>query len=317
MSNQNSSAPEVLNEYVNNQELSDAFSDKAQDQLTSSQIEAEQAYQNEEEISETEEAAQPEEDKFSSKFAALSRKEKAIRQRESQLEQRYAELESKLAALEKPAEPAAPEEEPLDQLLRRNPMEALKKFGWDYDKITQMTLEDGKLPADMQLQLMREEMERSYNSKLEQLEKQLEEDRTQRENEKYQKVVNKFMTELNEFVDTNGENYEFIKANDATDLVYEVIEEHYEESGRILDKKEAADLVEQYLEEEFRQKIAKTSKAKKFLAPQQETEPQTPQRQSSPTLSNAHSATASPKAERRLSEDESRAKAASLLKWTE
>lgn len=317
MSEAHNEAPEVLTEYVTTQNLEDAFSEK-QEVEASGNVESTDS----EQPSEVEEVVEKkeEEDSFSTKFAALSRKEKAIREREVQLEQKFQALEERLAAAERqsqPVEPEAPAEEPLDQLLRKNPLEALKKFGWDYEKLTQMTLEDGKMPAEMQMQLMQDELERKYQSELEELRNEITQDKEQRENEKYQQVINNFMTELNEFVDTNNDNYEFIKANDAVDLVYEVIEEHYEESGRVLDKKEAADLVEQYLEEEFRQKIAKTSKAKKFLAPQEVNEPVSEKRQSSPTLSNAHSATASPKAERKLSEDESRAKAASLLKWTE
>ena len=44
--------------------------------------------------------------------------------------------------------------------------------------------------------------------------------------------------------------YELIQANEANDIIYDVIEEHYNETGRILDIEEAAEAVESYLEEE-------------------------------------------------------------------
>lgn len=313
---------DVVQEYVNSQELGDAIAEKAAVEGESHPLDELQPDTTAElEVEASKENSEPAEEKdpFSAKFAALSRKEKAIRERELQMEQRYQELEEKFKELEANQAPKVeePVEEPIESLLRKNPLEALKKFGWDYDKLTQMTLEDGKLPTDIQMQLMRDELENKYQQELESLRNEIVKDKEERENEKYQQVINNYMTELNDFVDQNSDNYEFIKANDAVDLVYEVIEEHYGDTGRILDKQEAADLVEQYLEEEFRERIAKTSKAKKFLAPQEVKEQVIEKRQSPPTLSNAHAATASPKAERKLSEDESKAKAASLLKWTE
>ena len=71
-----------------------------------------------------------------------------------------------------------------------------------------------------------------------------------------------FQDEIGDFVKQNGEDYELIGASEAEGLVYDVIEEHYNETGRILDLKEAADAVESYLEEE----AGKLMKLKKISA---------------------------------------------------
>jgi len=271
--------------------------------------------QNAEENQQLEEPQQEVEknDEFASKFAALSRKEKALRAREAEMEQRYQDLEAKFKALEEQSQPKEPEEEPIDRLLRKNPLKALEKYGWDYNKLTQMQLEDGNLPTDIQMQIMREELENKYEDELKKLREEIETDKQSREEEKYNQVINNFMNELTDFVSEGGDDYELIRANDAIELVYDVIEEHYNSSGRILDKKEAADQVEAYLQEELQKVLKSSKKLGSLLQPKEE--PVSEQRQSQPTLSNAHAATASPKAERKLSDDESKLKAASLIRW--
>ena len=126
-----------------------------------------------------------------------------------------------------------------------------------------------------------------------------------------------YKNELTNFVNDN-DKYELIRANDAVDVVYEVIEQHYNETQRILSKEEAADQVEAYLEEEV-EKLLNLNKVKSktgALEASPKSEPTTPQKvQKAPTLSNAHSATAS-NSSRPLTREESVATAASLLKWS-
>ena len=58
------------------------------------------------------------------------------------------------------------------------------------------------------------------------------------------------MGKVKGFVDGNSDTYEFIKANGAEEVIYDVVEAHYKESGKILTIKEAADAVESHLEDE-------------------------------------------------------------------
>lgn len=303
---------EVAQEPVSNEALGSAISEKGEAEAAGTD------HRNEEHVSED---AQYQDDPMAAKFAALSRKEKALRDREAQIEARLQQFEEKMQQFQQPQtqEPETEAEEPIDVQLRKDPLNVLKKFGWDYEKLTQMQLDDGKLPMDVQMNLMKEELKSEYQQKIEELENKLTQAEEQRENEKYEQTINNFINELGEFVDSNSQQYELIKANEATDLVFDVIEEHYNEHGEVLDKKDAADMVEKYLQEELEKTLKSTSKYRSFLEkpePQQEPSPSV-NRQPRPTLSNAHSAVASPKAERKLSEDESKAKAANLLKWLE
>ena len=105
-----------------------------------------------------------------------------------------------------------------------------------------------------------------------------------------------------------------IQANEAKDVVYEVIEEHYNETGKILDIKEAAEAVESYLEEEATKLLQLSKVRSKFNPGDNEQEPQ---RQSQVTLSNAHSAQANERVARKLSDEESKSAMAKMLQWDE
>jgi len=249
-------------------------------------------------------------DDFSRKFAALSRREKEIRAKESEYEQRIAELEQRFASKEPKSEP----EIPFDVRLRQNPLKALESVGLSYDKLTELALNDGNLTPDMQMKLMREELESDYKSKFDDLENRLSEKEKNDEERRYDEIQMNFKDEIESFVDSNKENFELIDANEATDVVYDVIEEHYNETGKVLGIEEAASAVESYLEDEA-EKLLKLSKVRsKFNARNDEQEPQ---RQSQVTLSNAHSAQANERVDRKLSEEDSKREMARMLQWDE
>ena len=265
-----------------------------------------------EEVEQSLEAAQEPEknDDFSRKFAALSRREKEIRAKEAEYEQRIAELEQRFVAQEPQKEP----EIPFDVRLRQNPLKALESVGLSYDKLTELALNDGKLTPEMQMKLMREELETDYKSKFEDLENRLVEKEKGLEEQRYEDIKLGFQNEIESFVNSNEQEYELIKANDANDVVYEVIEEHYNETGKILDIKEAAEAVESYLEEEATKLLQLSKVRSKFNPGDNEQEPQ---RQSQVTLSNAHSAQANERVARKLSDEESKSAMAKMLQWDE
>jgi len=248
-------------------------------------------------------------DKFASKFAALSRKEKALRDREAEYESKFEEMERRLAEYE--AKSQEPEVD-WEQLLRRDPLRALEEAGLGYDKLTELALNDGKLTPDMQMAAMREEIERDYKRKFEDLEERLQAKEEAEAEEYYNSVQENFQNEIGNFINENNETYELINASDANELVYDVIEEHYNETGRILDLKDAADAVESYLEEE----AGKLMKLRKLsgrldVNPEKLFEPE-----SQVTLSNDHAAqVVHENAQQMLSNEESKARSARMLQW--
>lgn len=283
--------------------LSDAFHEKA---------EAEGEAQVEQPEAATEETAEDKE--FASKFAALSRRDKEIRQKEKELESKLAEFEERMKSFEQKQEPEVEEtpEIPLEYRLRKDPINTLAELGLSYDKLTELALNDGKLTTDMQMDLMRREIDEKYGSELQALKEELAEKERKAEEQKYEEVINGFMNELTSYVNSN-DKYEMIKANDAVDLVYNVIEQHHQETGRILSNEEAADQVEEYLFEEAK-KLLESNKLKGLYQQAKPTE-EKQERQPSPTLSNELGTQVSTKGDRFLSDEESKAAISKLLKW--
>ena len=249
-------------------------------------------------------------DKFASKFAALSRKEKALRDKEAEYESKFEEMERLLAEYESKAK--EPEVD-WEQLFRRDPLRALEEAGMGYDKLTELALNDGKLTPEMQLAAMREEIEGDYQRRFEELENKLAEKEKAEEEAYYNSVQENFQEEIGNFVAQNQEKYELIEASQANDLVFDVIEEHYNETGNVLNIEEAADAVESYLEEEAH-KFMKLKKISSRLGVDPEELLQ--EEDSQVTLSNDHSAQVQyDGANKWLSNEESKARAAKMLQW--
>lgn len=289
--------PDAAQEVASENDLKDAIEEKA---------EAEAA-----EPAKAEEPVNGQKDEFASKFAALSRKEKALRQREAEMENRFKEMEERLKAYEEKENTTEPEI-PLDYRLKKNPLETLAELGLPYDKLTELALNDGKLTPDMQMEIMRRELEDKYSKELESIRNELTERDKKAEEQKYQETINSYMAELTDFVN-KSDSYELIRANDAVDLVFDVVENHYNETGNILSNEEAANLVERELEAELKRVMEKAGPKLGFGA----NEPKQPIKapQQSPTLSNSQTSHVSTKGERNLSDDESKAAAAQLIKW--
>ena len=255
-----------------------------------------------------------EEQKFSRKFAALSRKEKQLKAKEAEYTKRLAELETKLKVKEVPKQEAP--EIPLDKRFKKDPFKALEDLGLPYDKLTELALNDRQLTPDMQMKLMREELENDYKAKFESLEKRLNEKDNNDKKLKYDNIQKNYMSKVKGFVDGNSDTYEFIKANGAEEVIYDVVEAHYKESGKILTIKEAADAVESHLEDEAEKllKLKKvSSRIKSYMQQPKEPESTKPK---PVTLTNAHSQqTADEQIKQMLSSDESKREIAKMLRW--
>ena len=260
------------------------------------------------------EPIEQEEDQFSKKFAALSRKEKAMREREDQYSRKIEDLERRLEEMSRKPEPEKKPEIPLEWRLKQNPLKALEEMGLGYDQLTELALNDGKLTPDLQMQLIRSELENDYKSKFEELENRLQEREEAETEAKYENAENNFMSEIESKVAYDS-RFELITSSNGEELVYNVIEEHYNETGNILEIDEAAQAVEEYLEAEV-EKMLKLEKVSRKLGRVAE-EPFEPKRQSSPTLSNAHSAQAYKGASKELDDEASMYEAAKLIKWDE
>lgn len=265
----------------------------------------------------TEESAKPAEadDKFASKFAALTRKEKEIARSQKQFEARMKALEEREKAFEadRTAKYVSVDE------FQANPLEALeKKFNMPFKQIAELVMNDGKLTPEQQMS----QTEKRLQAKIDAMEKQLQERDKAQSQAELDKQLAGFKNDMVSFIDNNPTEYEMIVAEDAHDMVYQVIEEHYNktadeqgENGEVLSYKVAADAVENHLLDQAKN-LVNREKIKKLLQPTPATPPQKAVETGAKTLSNAHATQAGQTNGKRLSDEESKALAAKLLKWS-
>lgn len=248
------------------------------------------------------------EERFAAKFAALSRKEKAIKQRESQLQQQMQQLEQRLKQIEAQGKEVESFKS-LPDRLKREPLKVLEESGLKFEQLAEMVLNDGKPTQDMVLQ----EYEKKVMAKMQELEAKLAEKEQKEQEAKYEAALQQFQAQLTDFINKT-EDYELIRANDAVDLVYEVIEKHHNDTGEILSNKEASDAVEAYLLEEAK-KLVDREKVKKLLQPTAEPKPKTAPT-GAKTLSNAQAAQAPKQSTAKfMSDEDSKREAAKLIRW--
>ncbi len=257
-------------------------------------------------------------DEFSSKFAALSRRERQLLEKEKKLKQ--IEEESN-----KRAQSAQSWEERIKKF-KQNPSEIdnlLQEAGLSFDDYVNFKLgiqpEEKKLSPDEMYEKLKSEMEQNF--------KKLEEEKKQAAEAENAQIIENFRGEIESYLTKNADKYELINYQGDFNLVFDVIEEYYNTNGEVLEIEEAANHVERHLEE----LVDGATKLKKFaskFAPKTENVPTQSdsakeiaeaveeKKAASPTLSNSLNGSNSSYKTPALSIEESKKRAASLLRWT-
>lgn len=223
-------------------------------------------------------------EKLSQRFATLARKEKQLFQKTLSIKEEEGRVSEKLSAIEN--------FEKFRKDVAKNPMLALKELGITYDQLTQFVL-NGNMPNSSQLELdsVREEIKqlRQQQEEDKNTERQRQETQRQRAQAQHvQKTIDAFKQEIRDTLKSNTERFELVDLYKRDDLVYQVIEAHFEKTqGReILPIEKGLEIVEKHLE----QQVELAKKAKKFqgtgtLPPKEEAKasPPAPQQR---TMSN-------------------------------
>ena len=257
-------------------------------------------------------APEPQKDPYSEAFLKLARKEKEVRQREkgfTQYKTKADQLEQELNSYKQ-----------IKENPKANVRKLLDTYGLTYEDINEYILNE----SDLTLPPQYKELESEVKS----LKKRLEDDKKAQETQQQQAIIESFKRDITDHVEKNG--LEFIKANDAIESVWAVIQEYYNETekstgkGEVLDIARACEFVEKGLEEEFDKRFGSLNKVKsRFQAKIEALNPKPPQENttsysygSSNTLSNKLNAS-NPvvPSQRVLSREESLAQAAKMLRF--
>ncbi len=237
-------------------------------------------------VPETPPASKP--DDMSAKFAALAKKERMLRMN-------FGQHKAKESALAERERKIAEREAQWESEFKTSPLEAIKKRGYSYEDLTKAALNDGKFDAATEVKEVRSEIERLRQEQADK-DKKAQENATAQQTAAEQEAVETFKTNISTFIETNKEKYELTALYDASELVFQTVEEHFERTKKegkpkILTVDEACGLVESYLESELERTATSSKKFQaKYQAAKQADPKQAPK--SSVTLSNEHTSTA-------------------------
>lgn len=264
------------------------------------------------------------EEKISPKLAALVRRERAAVERERAAKSKEVEIQAKLAELEERSK----KYQEFETLRSTNPRKALELLGLTYGELSQIELNDGNIPPELQIKKLSESLENRIDERVkkttEEAQRRAEEEAKRAAEARESETISKFKGEISSFLKENTSRYELIAFEQCEDLVYDVIDEHYERTrnpetgmGEVLTIAQAADKVELHLEQKY-EKARNLNKVKSFPALKQEqAKPKTTNPnpgQPTKTLTNQMSATPSPQSNRMLTDDERIARAVAYAK---
>lgn len=192
----------------------------------------------------------PESVDLAKKFNTLTRHEKMLREKEEKLKTEEGEINSLRE---------------LRENLKNKPLEALKAAGLTFKDLAEMVLNDEKPTLEHQVKSLEERILADKKEREEREAREREESEKAAESaktKKWEEAVSAAKTQIKELVDNNEEEYELIKHHGSHDLVWDVIQDVYNETKKVIPIAEAAAKVEEYLTGEA-EKILQANKFKK------------------------------------------------------
>jgi hypothetical protein len=246
-------------------------------------------------------------DNFSSKFAALTRKERELKEREKAYHQKLKEVEQRYKEVEE-RQKSIPD---IAAKFKANPIKFAEEHGITYEQLIQIGLNEGNPTVEMQMQRMREEMDKTYNERLAELQKKIEEKELKENEEKLNSVKKNYLNHISSVLDTNADKFELTKAHNDIEYIYSVVEAVFEQTQQEPDINQVLELIESQYEEQAN----KILQAKKFQ-PKVPVSKDEPPKAAAPTLSNTSAAQVPVQTgERKLSRSEEIAEAAKLIRF--
>lgn len=211
--------------------------------------------------------AEPQANNVSPKLEIIIKREQQLRQQAEALKAKESEIQSALERIKE------------FESAKGNSKKALELLGLNYDELTQSLLKDGEIPPEVEVKKLRDEFSELKKSQEEQRERekqqQLEEAQRHAKLQE-EKVTAEFKSEISTYLKDNATRYELTLFEGAEDLVYEVIDEHYQRTldpetgiGKVMAIPEAADKVEAHYEkrEQDKKKLSKVQAFWKVMPP--------------------------------------------------
>lgn len=249
-------------------------------------------------IGATEKAPPANDPRVSTIMAKLARKERELQQRELQIKTDSEKVK-----------------EYYDAKNSKNPIKALQALGMSYQDATEYMLNEGQPTTEQKLKMIEERLSAKEAEELKKAEES--------KKSEIEKNIGHFKRQIRDEALAQAEKYELIVAHEAYEEVFNVIEEYYNEHEVLPNLQDAFEHVESYLEEQARKllslkKLSPKSEAKEDLLNKRapDTKPAATQPSVASTLTNSAVSSARPTDSQFLSDDESKRRAAALIRWS-
>ena len=248
---------------------------------------------------------------LSPRITAIVKRENAVLKRERDLKMREEELK-------KAGEGKLTRDELMKALMdefEEDPYEFMSKNGFSYEKLQNAILsgDEGKKYSRLEKEVM------SLRKQLEDKDKKTQTDSEEAMEKEFQEKRGQALTYIEQEV-LKSEDFELVAKEGAFELVYDVIQEYFHETGKMLTVSEAAALVEKNLEDDFRKRLD-YKKVKNWMAPSSDPSKSDSTAQSSPKPTETKTITsdmspsgASTKSDLELSDEERMEKAIRIMK---
>lgn len=214
----------------------------------------------------------------SAQFAALAKREKALVLREKAAKDEAAAVAERLARAETyEARKAKASEDPLS---------VLGELGLTFEQLTAAVLKQGEPPtADDRVAKLEARLEAEAKARADG-EAAAKAQAEAMSKHQLEAAVAGFKNQISGFVKENTEKYEMIAAEDASELVFDVIDENYNKTGKLMTVEAASDMVEEYLFGEAKKRLAASKKLAGLFAPPPLPPPPAVVASKKPTLTN-------------------------------
>ena len=199
---------------------------------------------------------------------------------------------------------------------KEDPIKALESLGLGYDEIVDKYLSDAIPREKTESDLVLEKLS-SLEGQISKAQEYQQSQEKQKEEAAQQERYGAAMNQIGSFIEKNSEKYELVNKMDASDLVLNVIGEHYNNTGEILDIAKACQAVEEHYEEEAKRYLASEKTLEKLGLKKTEMQNAEGKQDTKPKTLTNNIGTTAPRYndDRPLSRQESLERAASLLKW--
>lgn len=185
------------------------------------------------------------------RFAALTKKE-----RENQ----------KYARALKERERSVAKWEEADKLATTNKLEALKRLGISYDEITNLHLSQMSAEDHTPEAIAVRKAQEAARQEVELFRKEQAAQHQELQQQQYQQAKVQIQNEAKTLTTARPEDFAYINAESAHDIVVELIEQTYFNDGRLMPVSEAAEEIEKYLENKY-EKISQVPKFRSRYMP--------------------------------------------------